>query len=105
MTLSSLLVCMDEAAVPVLRRVLEELGIQVELCPDKVRAAVRLAQERFDLLIVDCEEKSDVVSILQECRSSASERINPGSGGGGTGEHSGDVFSRGQLRSLQAIVL
>ena len=70
MTLSSLLVCVDEAAVQILRRVLEELGIQVELCPDAVRAAVRLAQERYDLLIVDCEEKTDVVSILKECRSS-----------------------------------
>jgi CheY-like chemotaxis protein len=70
MTLSSLLVCVDEAAVEVLRRVLEELGVQVELCPDAVRAAVRLAQDRFDLLIVDCEEKKDVVAILRECRSS-----------------------------------
>jgi CheY-like chemotaxis protein len=70
MTLSSLLVCVDEAAVQMLRRVLEELGIQVELCPDAVRATVRLAQDRFDLLIVDCGEKSDVVAILRECRSS-----------------------------------
>lgn len=70
MTLSSLLVCKDEAAVEVLRRALEELGIQVELCPDAVRAAVRLAQERYDLLIVDCEQKADVVSVLHECRSS-----------------------------------
>src|SRR5580693_9106153 len=70
MPLSSLLVCVDEAAVQVLRRVLEELGSQVELCPDAVRASVRLAQDRFDLLIVDCKEKSAVVSILQECRSS-----------------------------------
>jgi CheY-like chemotaxis protein len=75
MTLSSLLVCVDEAAVEVLRRVLEELGVQVELCPDAVRAAVRLAQDRFDLLIVDCEEKKDVVAILRECRSS---RANEG---------------------------
>jgi len=70
MTLSSLLVCVDEAAVEVLRRVLEELGIRVELCPDAVRAAVRLAQDRYDLLIVDCQEKSQVISILHECRAS-----------------------------------
>jgi len=70
MTLSSLLVCVDDGAVEMLRRVLEELGIQVELCPDAVRAAVRLAQERYDLLIVDSEVKRNVVSILQECRSS-----------------------------------
>jgi CheY-like chemotaxis protein len=70
MTLSSLLVCKDEAAVEVLRRALQELGIRVELCPDAVRAAVRLAQERYDLLVIDCKQKPDVVSILRECRSS-----------------------------------
>jgi CheY-like chemotaxis protein len=70
MTLSSLLVCVDDAAAQTLRSSLEELRIQVEMCPDSVRAAVRLAQDRFDLLIVDCKSKADVVSILRECRSS-----------------------------------
>jgi CheY-like chemotaxis protein len=70
MTLSSLLVCADEASVQVLKRVLEELGIHVELCPDAVRAAVRVAQERFDLLILDCETQADVVGLLGESRSS-----------------------------------
>ncbi len=70
MTLSSLLVCGDEASVQVLKRVLEELDIQVELCPDAVRAAVRLAQEHFDLIILDCETQKDVMSLLHESRSS-----------------------------------
>jgi CheY-like chemotaxis protein len=70
MTLSSLLVCIDEAAAQTLRSALEELRIQVELCPDAVRATVRLAQDRFDLLIVDCQSKADVIAILRECRSS-----------------------------------
>jgi CheY-like chemotaxis protein len=70
------MVCADEAAVQELCRVLEELGIQVELCPDAVRAAVRLAQERFDLIILDCERQSDVIALLQESRSS---RVNEAS--------------------------
>jgi CheY-like chemotaxis protein len=70
MTLSSLLVCADEAAIPVLRRVLEELGIHVELCPDAVRAGVRLAQEHFDLIILDCATQAGVVALLHETRSS-----------------------------------
>ena len=70
MTLTSLLLCSDEAALPVLKRTLEELGIQVELCADAVRAAVRLAQERYDLIILDCETQSDTVSVLQEARAS-----------------------------------
>jgi CheY-like chemotaxis protein len=69
MNLTSLIVCADEAAVQELRRVLEELRIQVELCPDVVRAGVRLAQDRFDLIIVDCEKQSDVIELLQESRS------------------------------------
>src|SRR6266446_780684 len=73
MKLTSLMVCADEAAVQELRRVLEELKIQVELCPDAVRGAVRLAQERFDLIILDCKKQSDVISLLQESRSS---RVN-----------------------------
>ncbi len=70
MTLSSLLVCVDEASIVVLKRVLEELDIQAELCKDAVRAAVRLAQERFDLIILDCETQADVTSLLNESRSS-----------------------------------
>jgi CheY-like chemotaxis protein len=70
MTLSSLLVCADKAAVEVLRQVLEELGIQVELCADPVRAAVRLAQEHYDLIILDCETQVGVVALLHESKSS-----------------------------------
>ena len=70
MNLSSLLVCADEASVEVLKRVLEELGIQAELCADATRAAVRLAQERFDLIILDCAAQGDVTSLLHETRSS-----------------------------------
>ncbi len=70
MTLSSLLICADKAAVEVLRHVLEELDIQVELCADPVRAAVRLAQERYDLIILDGQTQADVVALLHESRSS-----------------------------------
>lgn len=68
MTLSSLVVCLDEAAAQVLRQVLEELDIQVEFCPDVVRAGIRLAQERFDCVILDCDSQADVVLLLREVR-------------------------------------
>src|SRR5579864_1456548 len=68
MTLSALLVCADEAAAGVLSRVLNELNIRVEACPDMVRAAIRSAQERFDVIIVDGESTSDVLSLLRETR-------------------------------------
>ncbi|HTS38259.1 MAG TPA: response regulator [Candidatus Solibacter sp.] len=70
MTFTALLVCMDEAAAGVLRRVLEELSIRVETCPDFIRAGIRLAQERFDVVIVDGASNSEVISLLRESRMS-----------------------------------
>lgn len=68
MTLSALLVCVDEPAAQVLRRVLQELSIRVEPCPDFARASVRLAQERFDVVIVDGESNAEVIALLRETR-------------------------------------
>jgi len=68
MTLSALLVCVEEAAGQVLRQVLEELCIRSETCLDFPRAAIRLAQDRFDLLIVDGESSKDVIALLRETR-------------------------------------
>jgi CheY-like chemotaxis protein len=70
MTLSTLLVCADAAAVDVLRRVLEELDIKVELCSDVARAGVRLAQERYDLIVLDCKKQRDAIGLLLGSRSS-----------------------------------
>lgn len=70
MTLSALLVCVDEAPAQVLRQVLEELTIRVESCPDFVRAAIRLAQERFDVVIVDGASNAAVISLLRDTRQS-----------------------------------
>ncbi|MGH9494246.1 MAG: PilZ domain-containing protein [Candidatus Sulfotelmatobacter sp.] len=70
MTLSALLVCTDEASAKVLRRVLQELSIQVESCTDFSRAAMRLVQQRFDVVIVDGDSGTEVVSLLRETRQS-----------------------------------
>ena len=70
MTLSSLLVCSDKTSVPVLSHVLNELDIQVEVCGDAVRAGVRLAQEHFDLIILDCEKQADAIALLHDSRTS-----------------------------------
>jgi CheY-like chemotaxis protein len=68
MTLTALLVCVDDVAAQVLRRVLEELSIGVESCPDFARAAIRLAQQRFDVVIVDGESNTEVIALLRESR-------------------------------------
>jgi CheY-like chemotaxis protein len=68
MTLSALLVCVDKAADEVLQRVLRELAIGVESCPDFARATIRLAQNRFDVLIIDGESNNEVMALLRETR-------------------------------------
>jgi DNA-binding NarL/FixJ family response regulator len=68
MTLTALLICVDKNAAEVLHRVLEELSIRVELCTEFSRAAIRLAQERFDVVIVDGESNADVIALLRDTR-------------------------------------
>src|SRR5690349_7837369 len=67
MTLSALLVCPDGKAAEVLQRVLKELSIRVESCPDFARAGIRAAQQRFDVIIVD-GSNGEVTSLLRETR-------------------------------------
>jgi c-di-GMP-binding flagellar brake protein YcgR len=56
MSLKSLLLCSDEKIVRVLRRVLGDLDIAVELCADADVALRKLTRERFEAIIVDCAE-------------------------------------------------
>jgi len=70
MTLSALLVCVDRAAADILSRVLKELSIRVEACPDFARASMRAAQERFDVIIVNGHSSTEVLSLLRETRTS-----------------------------------
>ena len=70
MTLSALLACVDEASAQLLQKVLEELSIRVERCPDFVRAGIRLAQERFDVVLVEGQSNRQVASLLQEIQQS-----------------------------------
>jgi CheY-like chemotaxis protein len=68
MTLSALLVCEEKTAADVLERVLQELGVEVEPCPDFVRAGVRAAQKRFDVIIVEGSSSGAVMSLLRDTR-------------------------------------
>jgi DNA-binding NarL/FixJ family response regulator len=70
MTLSALFVCVDEASAQLLQRVLDELSIRVERCPDFVRAGIRLAQERFDVVLVEGQSNRQAASLLKEIQQS-----------------------------------
>jgi DNA-binding response OmpR family regulator len=70
MTLSALLVSVDQASTQLLQKALEELSIRVECCADFVSKGIRLAQERFDVVIVDGKSKRQEMSRLREIRDS-----------------------------------
>ena len=53
MSLKSLVLCSDEKIVRVLRRVLGDLDIGVELCADADSALRKLTRQRFEAIIVD----------------------------------------------------
>jgi CheY-like chemotaxis protein len=71
MALSSLVVCADESTAQVLRRILEELGIAVELCAAASQARLVLGSERFDCIVIDCENETEANAVLRHARSNS----------------------------------
>jgi c-di-GMP-binding flagellar brake protein YcgR len=68
MSLRSLLLCSDEKIVRVLRRVLGDLDIGVELCADADSALRKLTRERFEAIIVDVTDDG-ASDVLRSARS------------------------------------
>jgi ActR/RegA family two-component response regulator len=64
MALKALLLCSDEKIVRVLRRVLGDLDIEVELCPNADAALRKLTRQRFEAIVADLSDDgaSGVVS-------------------------------------------
>jgi CheY-like chemotaxis protein len=75
MALTSLLVCPDAKAVQVLRRILEDMGIAVEVCGDLRMAQARLADRRFDALLVDCQNEPAALELIAHARNTATNKI------------------------------
>ena len=68
MSLKSLLLCSDEKIVRVLRRVLGDLDIEVELCPDADAVLRKLTRQRFEAIIADLADDG-AIDVLRSARS------------------------------------
>src|ERR1700676_4158775 len=68
MSLKALLLCSDEKIVRVLRRVLGDLDIAVELCVNSDTALRKLTRQRFEAIIVDCADDG-ANDVLRSARS------------------------------------
>lgn len=76
MTLESLLLCRDAEAVRVLRPTLEKLSIDVEICQEAKKAAEILVAEKFDAVIVDCDDLQGGLEVLQGLRTTPSNKTS-----------------------------
>jgi DNA-binding response OmpR family regulator len=74
MTLDSLLLSQDPDLVRVIRPTLEKLSIDVEICHEARAAADILISEKFDAVLVDCDDLKGGLEVLQGLRSTPSNR-------------------------------
>jgi CheY-like chemotaxis protein len=74
MTLESLLLSQDADVVRVLRPLLEKLSIEVEICQEAKKATDILIAEKFDAVIIDCDDMPGGMEVLQGLRATPSNR-------------------------------
>jgi DNA-binding response OmpR family regulator len=74
MTLESLLLSRDPDLVRVIRPTLQKLSIDVEICQDARAATDILISDKFDAVIVDCDDLKGGLEILQGLRNTPSNR-------------------------------
>jgi c-di-GMP-binding flagellar brake protein YcgR len=69
MARTALLWCAEEQTVQVLRAILHDLNIAVEVCHERAAAETRLAEQRFDAVIVDFDGQVETATaVLKKAR-------------------------------------
>jgi CheY-like chemotaxis protein len=74
MGLESLLVSRDPQVIAVLRPTLEKLSIQVEICQGARSGNEILSAEKFDAVIVDCDDLQGGLEVLGSLRKGSSNK-------------------------------
>jgi len=74
MTLESLLLSQDPELVRVIRPTLEKLSIDVEVCHEARAGADILISDKFDAVIVDCDDLNGGLAVLQGLRNTPSNK-------------------------------
>jgi DNA-binding response OmpR family regulator len=72
--LESLLLSRDADVFRVLRPTLEKLSIEVEVCQEAKKASEILISEKFDAVIVDCDDMPGGVEVLEGLRATPSNQ-------------------------------
>lgn len=68
MKLQSLVFCSDEKILRILRRVLGDLEITIDLCAEADTAIHKLTRQRYEAIIVDCADERTASQVLRSAR-------------------------------------
>ncbi|HEX4786075.1 MAG TPA: response regulator [Candidatus Sulfotelmatobacter sp.] len=74
MTLDSLVLSKDPEVLRVIRPTLEKLSIEVEICNEARAGADILISDKFDAVIVDCDDLNGGLAVLQGLKSTSSNK-------------------------------
>lgn len=72
--LQSLLLSRDDQVIRVLRRVLNDMEIELEVFTASEKASPELARRKFDAIIVDCDDLHGAAEVLRSVRELQSNR-------------------------------
>src|ERR1700741_5501708 len=71
MATRAFLLCGDEKAVQAVTKILDELEFSFEHSSEPAFSLKRLATQRFDLLIVDCDNVQNATQVFNSARASS----------------------------------
>jgi CheY-like chemotaxis protein len=74
MRLDCLVVCRDAVVLEVLRPAFEKLSIAAEYCPGVASGREILGSEKYDCVVVDCDDLQGGSEVLRELKKSASNK-------------------------------
>src|ERR1700731_4825778 len=74
MVLDSLILSKDPEVLRVIRPTLEKLSIEVEICHEARAGAHILISDKFDAVIVDCDDLNGGLAVLQGLKTTPSNR-------------------------------
>jgi len=74
MALQALLLSRDSDSIGILRHALERLSIELEVCRGARSGNEILSSEKFDAVIIDCDDLQGGLEVLQSLRKTASNR-------------------------------
>src|SRR5437588_11449720 len=74
MSLQALVLCSDEKIVRVLRRVLSDLEVAVQHCRNAETAIRYLTRQRFEAVIVDCEDAETAAEVVKSLRAAPANK-------------------------------